>query len=272
MWATGKADWTDSLQATLTLSSTTTARKTIPRKAGASEEFFVGQTWCPDGDSIQITSVRWNDGQMVVKGHYQLVSRERASLQVNITVSSTNHMITRQGPRQAMRITKGAGDFELVHPNVVPGMPHVTMYADGSGFADVYFGTREEADEERKLSLGSTALKPIPSEAVTLFNEMKVLPDSAPYKDKTQNPAVRKALESELAARIKKITSLLKGTEAEPLVNQQEDVIRQLRAAVAASDNAKRDAAGAEVKAIGLQIEKLLQESTNKIAPAAKAN
>jgi hypothetical protein len=92
---------------------------------------------------------------MVVKGHYNLASADRARLGLHITTSSTNSTPT--DSRQWMQISKGQGDFELTHPHVVPGWPHVAMYPIGGGesFADIYFGTQDETAEDGKSSLSN---------------------------------------------------------------------------------------------------------------------
>jgi hypothetical protein len=51
-----------------------------------------------------------------------------------------------------MQISKGRGDFELIHSHLVPGLPHVSLYADGRSFAALYFGTEAEALEESKAT------------------------------------------------------------------------------------------------------------------------
>jgi hypothetical protein len=93
--------------------------------------------------------VERTENQMIVKGHYNLVSHDDARLSLFITTSGGGP--TPVDPRQKIKIVKGSGDFELTHPNVVPGLPHVSMYGDnGHPFASVYFGTKEEAAEEAK--------------------------------------------------------------------------------------------------------------------------
>jgi len=117
--------------------------------------FYIGKTYFRNGDSIAITSVRRTKEQMVVKGHYNLAGADRARLGLHITTSSTNSTPT--DSRQWMQISKGQGDFELTHPHVVPGWPHVAMYPIGGGesFADIYFGTQDETAEDGKSSLGN---------------------------------------------------------------------------------------------------------------------
>jgi serine/threonine protein kinase len=108
---------------------------------------YIGQTWFPKGDSIEITSVERTPEQMVVKGHYNLVSHEQATLALYIT--STNKNLP-EDKEQRMQISKGRGDFELIHSHVVHGLPHVVMDANGKNFATLYFGTQAEALEESK--------------------------------------------------------------------------------------------------------------------------
>ena len=118
----------------------------------AHTDFFIGQTYFPQGDSIEITSVEWTASTMKVKGRYDLMSHENALLALYITSSDTNSFPN--GENQTMTISKGSGDFELIHPHLAQGMPHVSMYADGSPFSTVYFGDKNQAAEEAKLKLG----------------------------------------------------------------------------------------------------------------------
>jgi predicted Ser/Thr protein kinase len=112
---------------------------------------YIGQTWFPLGDSIEITSVERTKNEMTVKGNYNLVSHDRALLALYIT--STHRSTTPIDAKQQMRVAKGRGDFELTHSRLVPGLPHVSMYgADGHPFATVYFGTKNEALEASKAS------------------------------------------------------------------------------------------------------------------------
>ena len=54
-------------------------------------DFYVGQTNFPWGDSIEITSVERDEKQLTVKGHYQLVSADEASLSLNITPTNDTY-------------------------------------------------------------------------------------------------------------------------------------------------------------------------------------
>jgi serine/threonine protein kinase/tetratricopeptide (TPR) repeat protein len=123
----------------------------LRRNGEAIPDFYIGQTSFPKGDFIAITSVKRSTNRMVVKGHYNLVSHDQATLALYIT--STNRNVP-EDSQQRMQISKGRGDFELTHRHLVPGWPHVSMYADGGSFAVVYFGTRAEALEESKLPNG----------------------------------------------------------------------------------------------------------------------
>ena len=111
--------------------------------------FFIGQAYFPWGDSIEITSVERTENQMTVNGHYNLVSHDSSLLALYITTSSTNAVPT--DSKQTIQISKGQGDFELTDPNLVPGLPHVSMYStNGHPFAAIYFGDKAEALEESR--------------------------------------------------------------------------------------------------------------------------
>jgi len=109
---------------------------------------YIGQVWFPRGDLIEITRVTRTQDRISVRGHYHLVSHDNALLALNITTSNT--VVGPEEARQRMQISKGAGDFDLVRTHFLPGLPHVSMYADGHPFAALYFGTRAEAFEERQ--------------------------------------------------------------------------------------------------------------------------
>ncbi len=111
---------------------------------------YLGQSWFPQGDSIAITSVERSTNRMVVKGHYHLVSKDQATLALYITTSTD--MRVPEDSKNRMQISKGRGDFELTHSHLVPGLPHVSMYADGGSFAALYFGNEAEALEESKAA------------------------------------------------------------------------------------------------------------------------
>jgi serine/threonine protein kinase/signal peptidase I len=119
-----------------------------PQMVGGRKSDYIGQTWFPQDDSIEITSVERTENQISVKGHYDLVSREQATLALYITTTNDISVPINRG--QQIQIVKGSGDFELVHTHPVPGLPHISMYADNHPFGSVYFGTKEEASEESK--------------------------------------------------------------------------------------------------------------------------
>jgi hypothetical protein len=116
----------------------------------ADKSFDIGQSWFPQGDSIAITSVERSANRMVVKGHYNLFSHDQATLAFYITTPT--NVPAPEDAAQRKEISKGQGDFELVHSHLVPGLPHVSMYADGRSFAALYFGTKAEALEESKAT------------------------------------------------------------------------------------------------------------------------
>ncbi len=131
-----------------------------PRKIFSSDsasDFFVGQTNFPKGDDIEITSVERNENHMTVKGHYNLVSADEASLWLNITATNNDEVPNQAEPPQSMHISKGRGDFELSHFPPMSGLPHVSMYDNHHSFADIYFGNEAEAAAESKLDLAPAA-------------------------------------------------------------------------------------------------------------------
>jgi hypothetical protein len=126
--------------------------KVESKKASLGEtNFYIGQTWFPKGDSITIDFVQRSNDVMFVKGSYNLVSADSATLGLHITTRINTSM--RAGPRQSVLISRGSGNFELLHPHVVPGLPHVNMHsANHQALAEIYFGNAEEAAEEKKLA------------------------------------------------------------------------------------------------------------------------
>jgi serine/threonine protein kinase len=117
--------------------------------AESTTDFYIGQTNFPEGDSIEITSVERSENRLMARGHYHLVSHNQATLALYLTATNNNYL---PDTRQTTNISKGSGDFELVHTHLVPGLPHVSMYADGHSFAALYFGTKAEALDESRAS------------------------------------------------------------------------------------------------------------------------
>ncbi len=110
--------------------------------------FYIGQTNFPKGDAIEIISVERSENAMTVKGHYNLVSADEASLWLNITATNNDEVPNQTEPPQSIHIYKGRGDFKLSRSQLVPGLPHVSMYDNHHSFADIYFGNKDEAAAE----------------------------------------------------------------------------------------------------------------------------
>ena len=122
------------------------------------ESDFLGQCTFPHGDLIEISSVERDASHITVKGHYHLVSADSATLALYITTSA--HPEPPTGTQQTMEVVRGNGDFELTHSDPVPGMPHVSMYAEGHSFAGVYFGTKAEVYDSFKMDLHDNNVAP----------------------------------------------------------------------------------------------------------------
>jgi serine/threonine protein kinase/outer membrane lipoprotein-sorting protein len=139
---------------------------------------YIGQAYFPKGDAIEITSVVLTNDQMMVNGHYNLVSDDTATLELRITTTSPAAQPAGAQPR--MQISKGRGDFALACAHVVPGLPHVRLNSVwGKRLGELYFGTKAEALEESKLVLA------VP-EVVSVFP-----PDGATNVDLLQELRIR---------------------------------------------------------------------------------
>jgi tRNA A-37 threonylcarbamoyl transferase component Bud32 len=113
--------------------------------------FYIGQKYFPQGDYLEITSVERSATAMTVKGFYNLESHDQALLAFYVT--TTNDILVPTDPKQQLQISKGRGNFELTDPYVVPGLPHVSLYAtNGTPFAAIYFGNQAEAQAEGQAS------------------------------------------------------------------------------------------------------------------------
>jgi predicted Ser/Thr protein kinase len=128
---------------------------------------YVGKSYSPKGDAIDIISVERTPEQIVVKGHYQLVSADTAILALRFGV---NRLASApMEAQQQMHISKGQGDFTLVHNEAVAGLPHLELLSrQGHPIAELYFGTKAEALEESKLRLAQPQAESVlPAEATT---------------------------------------------------------------------------------------------------------
>jgi len=124
-----------------------------PYKAPQRQNFVIGQSYFPNGDLIELTSVDRANDEIVAKGRYKLISSESATLALNIT--SKERAATGVAAEQYVHITNGEGSFELKLPHPSAGMPHIAMYGSrGVPFANLYFGTKDEAKASTQLRLG----------------------------------------------------------------------------------------------------------------------
>lgn len=128
---------------------------------------YVGKSYSPEGDAIDIVSVDRTPDQILVKGRYQLVSADTAILALRF---GTNHFSgAPMQAQQQMHISKGQGDFTLVHTEAVSGLPHVEILSpQGQSIAELYFGTKAEALEESELRLAHPQAESVlPAETTT---------------------------------------------------------------------------------------------------------
>src|SRR5947208_17003287 len=78
----------------------------------AAKSDYVGQAYFRKGDSIEITSVDRSKDSITVKGHYDLVSAESATLSLYITFPNGS-LRSPTDPTQTMRLSKPRCDFQL---------------------------------------------------------------------------------------------------------------------------------------------------------------
>jgi len=124
--------------------------RALERPAGRSD--YIGQAYFPYGDYIRITSVGRSAARMTVKGVYTLVSADSATLALQINTNANDELTESQPETQ---ISKGSGNFTLSYSHPVSGLPRLTMYSTNADtpFAELYFGTKDEAAKESKLHL-----------------------------------------------------------------------------------------------------------------------
>jgi len=113
-----------------------------------------GVKYFSDGDSIAITEVKATSpdlktgDKVIVKGHYTLSSKPKASLSLFATdKKGPGKGETR--PEQKIDISASQGEFELSTTLEYDGCLHVTFYsiAEGKPFGGLYFGTAKQMEE-----------------------------------------------------------------------------------------------------------------------------
>jgi hypothetical protein len=139
----------------------------------------LGKTGFAEGDRITITEIRGTrrrfevGGTYLVRGTYTLGSRDRALLAVYTTVAATSPgdeftfrnralraaaaqdaaldvlrhpgaATSPDGTKHSMNVEKGSGEFALEKTLEEAGNLHVSFYADGGSFGEVYFGQYEK--------------------------------------------------------------------------------------------------------------------------------
>lgn len=122
--------------------------------------FVFGQKKFKDGDGIIIqqvlaTSPKFAVGdKVVVRGLYQLKSKEKATLALFLTQTGGDGRDV-VSPSQTLEVKEGSGPFELVYTVAHPGALHVTFYSipNGMPFGGVYFGTEAQMKSVANMPL-----------------------------------------------------------------------------------------------------------------------
>ena len=111
--------------------------------------YYAGQSWFPLGDDIEITGYEFNGAVITVRGRYTLNSHPNAFLELGITSERDPGVADK--PAQFIYINQGRGEFSFNMTRATPGLPHISMYADGHSFAALYFGKASEVAQEKKM-------------------------------------------------------------------------------------------------------------------------
>jgi len=116
--------------------------------------FALGPTGFRNGDAIVIEQVSASSPNLavgdtvVVRGHYQLGSRDKATLMLILTQTSGDGR-ENISPAQTVAVAKGSGPFELRYTVTHPGALHVSFYGAPreESFGGVYFGTAAQMEK-----------------------------------------------------------------------------------------------------------------------------
>jgi hypothetical protein len=122
----------------------------------------VGVKFFRDGDSITITEVKATSpdlktgDKVIVKGHYTLASKPKASLSLFETAKKGPGEAEIR-PEQRIGISNGLGEFELSTTLEYDGYLHVTLYSvpEGKSFGGLYFGTAKQMEDIKNWDLRS---------------------------------------------------------------------------------------------------------------------
>jgi len=121
-----------------------------------------GDKFFSHGDSITITEVKATSpdlkagDKVIVKGHYALSSKPKASLCLFQTATRGSGKGTIR-PGQRLAVMKGEGEYELSETLEEDGYLHVTFYSvpQGTPFGGMYFGTAKQMKEMGRQDLQS---------------------------------------------------------------------------------------------------------------------
>jgi hypothetical protein len=107
----------------------------------------------------------------------------------------------------------------------------------------------------------TAALKPISPDIAKKALELRTFSESYGRSHDLRDPKVRAEFGKELSSRTAEIKALLKGTVAEPLLKQQEELLPELQSAQKAKDSKKLREINEQFQAIGAQLDRMMKES-----------
>jgi hypothetical protein len=121
-------------------------------------------------------------------------------------------------------------------------------------------------------STNEPLLRPVPTEAARALADMRTFTDSYWRTNKMSDTNVLGSamgrFQKEMLRRKKKIKSMLEGTIADPLQQEKDQQIRELRNAQLLKDKARIKKTVEQIQSLDIQIEKLINDATNQAVSA----
>jgi hypothetical protein len=101
---------------------------------------------------------------------------------------------------------------------------------------------------------------------------IKALPESPAYAGKLNDTHTMQTFQKEFSAKTRELKNLLRGTPAWPLVERQEEQTQALWKAQESRDDAAVQRAVEQIKFLGNQVEKMIEQAVAAAAPAASTS
>lgn len=188
-------------------------------------EFEQGATRFEEGDDIEILEIRGTADKFTpghiywIRGRYKLASHKKALLAAYVTAMDAENGTSQPFKAQQSYVDEGDGTFTLFLPMPYRGWPHVSFYADGSGFGGNYFGTGDSVLRRWWGSKEDTEKKPINISREGLMEfDHQVLDDVSELtrrltEARRQEPGLAIVVRAHDEARYQRVADVLKACE-----------------------------------------------------------